>query len=208
MQQAGTAAVAAVTLLSTTLWVPGSRVEVVEVNADDALVSPWPSEALDSDAAPDCNFWNMTVVYESSACRHFSTFVRSHGSLAPRVRERALRCAAAHETECVISPEIGLSSPMAFVFDASGAVKEYLAPKVVDFEHRHVEYEPAQAHVRISQPDDGAQTKTVLMNSTLLVHYLDVPSRSMKSEVVEGVHAYCIQLLRAAFSDACWKLIE
>ena len=199
---------AAVTLLSATLWPSSETPVAVNVNANDELLSEWDSETFGSESPPDCRFWNHSFQYRSSSCRHFSVFVRSGAPSTSRVKERALLCAANHETECILSAEIGLSVPAAYVYDhLSGEITEYLAPKIVPFEHRPEDYDPEFMRVRISKPDDEMETKMVLMNKTVVVNYMDMPTRSMKTKLLNGKHAYCVQLLREAYTSECWNQI-
>ena len=85
-----------------------------------------------ADAAPECEFWNFSVQYDSNLCNHF-TLGRS-SSMPQRAVHRALQCAAAHGAECVLSPEVGLAVPAAFVFDERGQVQTVLGPRLLPLE--------------------------------------------------------------------------
>jgi len=182
---------------------------VIKVNDDDALLSHWPSEDLDAphDAPPDCVFWNRSVVYAKTLCSHF-TISRAAGAPA-RARQRALACAGAHSTECVLSPEVGLAFPAAFVYEddgvlgGMGGMTSIIAPKLIP---RASE----QRRVRVAPPDgDGiVDTRTFVLNASVRVEYMDGDSRQLQSRVFEGQASFCVQLLRLAFEPSCWEALD
>jgi hypothetical protein len=117
---------------------------------------------------------------------------------------RALRCAASYGVECVLSPEIGLAMPAAFLHDyATSSMRMLIAPKLL-------QQESEQTHVRVSPPDsDGiTQTRTLVLNKTLSVEYLDGQSKSLRAESLTMEEAFCVQLLRRAFEPACWQALD
>ena len=105
---------------------------VISVNSDDALLSHWPSEALgaDPDEPPECAYFNSSVLYSASLC---STFTIARAASAPSVAlERALRCSGAFGAECILSPEVGLGLPAAFLYSrAEGRVEMLIAPRLL-----------------------------------------------------------------------------
>ena len=189
------------------LWGEEGQLPVVQINPEDALLSDWPSEHARSDLAipPECRFWNFSIRYDASLCNHF-TISRSAGS-PTRALARATRCAVVHRTECVLSPEVGLAIPAVFVNVHSdgqgGGLRMLLAPRLLPLES-------AQQHVRAAPPDgDGVtDTKTFFFNRTIGVEYLDGESRLFKTRRLHGQDAYCVQLLREAFSAQCWKNLD
>ena len=178
-------------------------VPVVRVNEDDSLLAHWPSEAYSApaDTPPECVFYAFKERFEGTLCTHF-TLGRS-SSLPARASERALRCAAAFGTECVLSPEIGLAIPAAFLYGESGRMVTVLGPKLLQTDSE-------QQHVRVSPPDgDGlTDTRTLLLNRTVRVEYLDATSRTLVASEFSGERAYCIQLLRQAFEPRCWEQLD
>ena len=208
---AGGAVGGVLTLLSSSAWFGNhEELPVVKINDDDSLMAHWPSEdyGAPSDMAPECSFWNMSVQYDAGLCTHF-TIGRS-ASTPSRARERALACAGRHGTECLLSPEIGLALPAAFLYTASGegmgTMRMVLGPRLLDAGSNQQQ----QQHVRVAPPtgDGMTNTRTFLFNRTVRVEYLDGASRSMVTTELHGEAAYCVQLLRAAFEGRCWKQLD
>jgi hypothetical protein len=177
---------------------------VVRVNDDDLLLSVWDSESYGApaNARPECKGWNQSVAFRSTLCSHFSIsrFARSSPS---RAIARALTCAAEWETECVLSPEIGLSIPAAFIYShKDGGMNMIVAPNLLEFESQ-------QQHVRSTPPaGDLLSSATFLMNRTVRAEFLSGETRTMHSEIFEGETAYCLQLLRMAFEPNCWEALD
>ena len=176
---------------------------VVYVNEGNHLMSTWPSEAIGGrDLLPECNFWNQSVVFSSEMC---SLFVVNRAAAAYHAASaRAMRCTAAFGTECVLSPEIGLAMPAAFLHDyATASMRMLIAPKLLPLESE-------TEHVRVSPPDsDGVtQTRTLVLNKTLAVEYLDGQTKQLHQRRLEADEAFCVQLLRLAFESACWRALD
>lgn len=191
------------------LWFGGhdGDLPVVKINDDDSLMAHWPSEDYGApyDAEPECRFWNMSVQYRADLCNHF-TIGRS-ASTPAKARERALACAGMHGTECVLSPEIGLAIPAAFLYvstgEAIGTMRMVLGPRLLPVE-------TAQQHVRVAPPsgDGVTDTRTFLFNTTIRVEFFDGATRSMATTQLEGEAAFCVQLLRVAFEARCWQQLD
>tara|TARA_B110000858_G_scaffold138672_1_gene157474 strand:+ start:2167 stop:2769 length:603 start_codon:yes stop_codon:yes gene_type:complete len=191
------------TLMGGGVWVMDSDKPVVYVNQDNNLMSSWPSESISGTTLPpDCNFWNQSAVFSSEMC---SLFVVNRAAASYQTASnRALRCAASYGVECVLSPEIGLAMPAAFMYDhESSAMRMLIAPKIIPSDSN-------LSHVRVSPPDsDGiTQTRTMVMNSTLSVEYLDGKTKQLRSVVLTGEEAFCVQLLRHSFEPSCWKALD
>ena len=180
-----------------------NRRAIVKPAGDDALLKPWTSEAYDApaDAAPECEFWDMNIQYDANLCNHF-TIGRS-SSMPQRALQRALQCAAAFETECILSAEVGLAVPAAFVFGERGQAQTVLGPRLLPVESD-------QQHVRLVPPNgDGVtDTTTVVFNNTVHVEFLDGETKLLHSRVFSGQEAYCVQLLRLAFDPLCWEQLD
>ena len=191
------------TLLGGGLWLLDDPKPVVNVNEGSSFMSAWPSEAVSgSSLPPECAFWNQSVIFSSDMC---SLFVVNRAAAAYKAASsRALRCSAAYGTECVLSPEIGLAMPAAFLYDYKTSVMRMLiAPKLLP-------HESTQTHVRTSPPDsDGiTQTRTLVLNESVWVEFLDGESKSLGSEALSGDAAFCVQLLRQAFEPSCWAALD
>ena len=186
---------------------------------DGAVFAPW---AMDEDSVwseglyiePNCTWWNGTVSYTSDLCSHFS-LSRMASNSAGRAVERAVKCAAHYETECVISPEIGVSIPAAFIYDPEGSgMRMLIAPRIIP--PPKVEGDTMGdgwanmdvRTVRIQDPEEQTSGRLAEFNYTIKVEYLPGGSRSPVSEVLNGSDAYCVQLLRSAFVEECWQQLD
>ena len=137
------------TLLGGGLWLVDDPPPVVRVNKNNDLFAAWPSESMTGTVLePECAFYNQSVVFSSELCSLF--VVNRVAALHQRAAQRAISCAAAYGGECILSPEIGLALPAAFLYDhASASMHMLVAPKLLPHEAESV-------HVRISPPDgDG-----------------------------------------------------
>ena len=185
-----------------------SNLPVVKVNDDDSLIAHWPSEELgaDHDAPPECVWWHMNETYDPGLCSHFT--IGRLSTTPIKALARAQACAAAVGTECVLSPEVGLGVPAAFLNDhASGVMAMVLAPRFLPLEDGR---SAATQHVRVSPPDgDGLTgTRTFLFNQTVFVEFFDGLGKAMHEREFTGAEAYCVQLLRAAFANECWERLS
>ncbi len=191
------------TLLGGGLWLMDDPKPVVHVNENNNFMSTWASESLaGSSLPPECAFWNQSVVFSDDMC---SLFVVNRAAAAYHAAStRAMRCTAAYGVECLLSPEIGLAMPAAFLYDhATASMRMLIAPKLLPLESE-------QVHVRVSPPDsDGiTQTRTLLFNETVAVEYLDGQTKSLHSGTLAKEEAFCVQMLRRAFEPACWKALD
>ena len=181
---------------------------VVRVNDDDSLMAHWASEDIgaDANAPPECAWWQLNETYADDLCSHF-TIARLSATPA-RARARAQRCAASAGAECVLSVEVGLGVPAAFLNDyASGVMLMILAPRFLPLEGGR---SSASQHVRASSPDgDGIMgTRTFIFNRTVNVEFFDGESKAMHVREFEGDESYCVQMLRAAFAPGCWAKLD
>ena len=153
---------------------------------------------------PNCSWWNGSVVYTSDLCSHFS-LSRMASKNAERAIDRANRCAAFYEIECVISPEIGVSIPAAFVYDKKEGttMRMIVAPRIID-----TDMEEDLRNIRIQDPEEMTNGRVTQFNHTITVEYLPGGSRAPVTETLTGSEAYCVQLLRAAFVEDCWRQLD
>ncbi len=191
------------TLLGGGLWLIDDPPPVVHVNEQSDFMSIWPSESIaGSSLPPECNFWNQSVVFSDEMCSLF--VVKRAAGAYTSASARALRCAASFGVECVLSPEIGIAMPAAFLYDYStSSMRMLIAPKLIAAES-------AQTYVRVSPPDsDGVtQTRTLVLNETVQVEYLDGQTKGLGTGTLRHEEAFCVQLLRQAFEPACWRALD
>lgn len=167
--------------------------EIARVNEHDELLSHWDSES-DEDLPPECRWHNGSLVYESELCSHF---VLSRASSSPASAfTRARRCAAQFESECVLSPEIGLAIPAAFIVEAND-LRMLIGPRLFQLDS-------PQRLIRVADPGNALQTRTLVFNDTIDSEYLDGSTRKLRRERLTPPASYCVQLLRGAFTDSCW----
>lgn len=171
---------------------------VESVNPDGELLEPWDSDA-NSSAPPSCRWLDGNVKYTSETCSWF--IINRRSSTPPAAFDRALRCAALAGTECILSPEVGLSTPACFIV-GNTVTRMILAPRLLDQEN------PQSANVRVTNPGNHMSTKTLRLYSTVRVEYLDASTRRVAIESFSGNEAYCVQLLRLAFNESCWTALD
>lgn len=171
-----------------------------QINEDGAYLSRW---AEDAEPGSQCSFYNTSHRFTQGLCSHFAIARMSSGTQATAVN-RALECASAHDVDCVLSPEIGLSVPAAFVYDAERGLKMVIAPKL-----ERADPEGQLRTVSLSMPDTGRPVgRRVLMNESVRAHFLEGVSRGMREETFQGDSAFCLQMLRLAFADECWREVD
>lgn len=202
-----------IALLATSSWYGNapSAPPSVPATKDGAVFESWAmdEEAFWSEGAanaePNCSWWNGSVVYTSDLCSHFS-LSRMASSGAARAIDRAIRCAAWYQTECVIAPEIGVSIPAAFMYDPEGTgMRMLIAPRILPQAGASGK---ETRTVRIQDPEEKTNGRVATFNHTVHVEYLPGGSRAPVSEVLSGSDAFCVQLLRAAFVQECWDHLD
>lgn len=196
----------------------------VRATVDGAVFDEWASEVNDqywSEGAahvePECQWWNGSVTFTSDLCSHFS-LSRMASNSAGRAIERAVRCAAWHETECVLSPEIGVSIPAAFVYDPESAgMRMIIAPRMlplilpaqpVSVGEPEKPYAFDVRTVRVQDVTEKTNGRVLELNYTTRIEFLPGGSRAPVSETLTGSDSYCVQLLRSAFSEDCWRNLD
>ena len=169
-----------------------------QINLDDELMEDWNMD-LDANASPECRFVDGSKVFESKLCSHF---VLSRSVSTPEKSfTRALACASKFKTNCILSPEIGLAVPAAFIVRSHETLM-VVAPMLMQTQSNET------VSVRIHEPSRKFKSRTVRFNSSVKVSFLNGHTR--RQEIVEFVQseAHCISLLRASFSPACWKALD
>ena len=125
---------------------------------------------------------------------------------AQRAIDRAVKCAAHYETDCVLSAEIGVSIPAAFVYDPTGTgMRMLIAPRLYP---NASGTEDDLAMVRVNDQEDLSSGFQMQLNRSVRVEYLPGGSRAPVTEVLTSTDAYCVQLLRHAYSASCWEQLD
>lgn len=176
---------------------------VKRINHDGSLLTRWLSDDLDGDEPLDseCNWYNNTVALDAGACTLF-TVSRTPSRVFETALERATRCAAKTQLECVLGAEVGFAIPAAYIADqeSDSGMISMIAPKIVAMAD--------EKHVRVSVPPQALfESTTVLMNATVSVEYMN-EKKEMKSAILHGKNAFCVQLLRGAYERTCWSNLE
>lgn len=176
---------------------------------DNALLSTWASEDLafdgDEPLAGECNFFNFSRAYTAGFCDPFSVS-RMQASTVRAAADRALRCAAKHAVECVLSAEVGFAVPAAFVsrHDGSGGMHAIVAPRMLQLPRAST----SSNYVRVAAPDGASFSSTTLQfNDSVKVEYVTT-SKKVETTILTGSDAFCLQLLRVAFHSDCWKQLD
>ena len=175
-------------------------VSVVDIE-DDSLLLPWPSEERlpgESEVDPECAFYNGSVAYRSRLCTHF---VVSRASSSPAAAfRRASKCAAVFSSECVLSPEIGLAVPAAFLTTQGKEPHLVLAPRIL-------EQGGGVATIRVHDPTTTLSSRVYAFNRSITTEYIS-STRNIVTTTFQGSDAYCVQLLRRAFDVSCWAALD
>lgn len=191
---------------STTYEVPVVSIPVAPVNE---VFSEWPRgsnqgeyDTLPPD--PHCNFWNGSVYFDPSACNSF-VVTRMSARVYSHAMDRAMACSLAHETDCVLSGEIGFSVPAVFVPDPEETGLQMLvAPQIVA-----AAPDRPTRHVRMQDPSGMFPNQIITFNHSITVEYLRGDgARSMQTSVLEGPAAYCVQALRHSIVPSCWAGLD
>jgi hypothetical protein len=190
-----------------------THMELKESVFESGVLSQWSSEALGVEGNEpfddECQFFNFTTAFTSEFCEPFA-ITRIQTSVTNAAISRSVRCAAKFDLECVLSSEIGFAVPAAFVADPKSefGMRELIAPKVVDQWTGGSKTEHSdERFVRINVPSDTFNTRTVRMNDTLTVEYM-TKNRRMVQETLKFSDSFCVNLLRVAFSNACWSTLD
>ena len=181
------------------------RLPIVPVNQDSAVLSEWLSESIESDDNEpldgECRFFNFSNSHPAEFCDTF-TISRMNSATVAAATSRALKCAAKFGTECVLSSEIGLAVPVAFLARHEKEMKVLIAPRRM----------PSTGasnlkHVRVSIPTDTFGSRTLVFNDSIWVEYLTYDKR-VTTERFTGEEAFCVSLLRVAFENECWAKLD
>lgn len=193
--------IAGILIALTSRLFDGQYPQTVKVSKDGSFLSAdW---AVEDSNAPECNFYNASFQYTGALCSHFA-LARMSAAVQAEALNRALTCAAFYETDCILSPEIGLSVPAAFVYDEKEGLKMAIAPKIVSFP----ETTAVIRTIELRDPADDTVIKHVEMHDSVDVEFLHGGTKSMRRHVFNGSASYCVQLLRVAIEQSCWNEID
>ena len=146
-----------------------------------------------------CSYFDGTEVYNESLCSHFSISRLYRANHEEAVR-RAGVCAAEAEVECILSTEIGMGFPAAFVFE-DGAMRAIVAPQLLP-------HESANATFQAYDPYTQRYAGSYVFDREIKAEFLQNDERHPTTEVLNGTAAYCVSLLRLAFTPECWAALE
>ena len=188
-------------------WGSNQEVEIpvvaLPVAYDGTMFSEWPSEqdGWPVDAAPECDWWNGTYYYDITFCSHMSV-TRMPAMYAQQALARATRCAVHGATDCVLSGEIGLNMPAAFVWDESHGMRMVLAPKLVEVPGAE------RKTVRLQDPEGEHPNQLFDFHGEVRIEHLKAATRTMETLELQGNDAYCLQALRRAVVPTCWESLD
>lgn len=192
--------VASVIVAATTRLWGAAPPPVVKVTVDGSFLTEWDEYAQDG---PPCQFYNASFQYTGALCSHFA-LARISQATQTEALKRALSCAAFYETDCILSPEVGLSVPAAFVYDSLDGLKMIIAPKILEVTQ---EYSTGFKLIEFRHPNEKRHAQ-IEMKDIVNVEYLRGGARRMSTEMFNDSAAYCVQLLRIAFDSSCWSEID
>lgn len=167
----------------------------------DASLLPWDA----AEGTNQCNFWNGTYEWSLGLCSHFA-ISRLGNRIESQAVERAVHCAARHSTDCVLAPEIGVGLPALFLYDATRGMRLLLAPRMLELESGQTE--AATVDVRVHDPSGETASRVLPLSEAVRVEFLTTASKALQVETLEGVDAFCVQLVRHAISQACWDALD
>lgn len=147
-----------------------------------------------------CNFLNGTTVYKNALCSHFS-LARLPTHTTDEALRRALDCATEYAVDCILSPEIGLNVPAAYVYDAQLGLRAVIAP-TLSWKSADV------ATVQLALPDTGERMRTATYHRSVAAQFLDGSTRAVLAMNFSGTAAFCVQQLRDTFANECWNSID
>lgn len=186
----------------------------VKISDDGRFLHPhWHEDAV---TGPSCNFYNSSFQYTTALCSHFA-LARMSAAVQAESLKRAFACAAYYETDCVLSPEVGLAVPAAFVYDELQGLKMAIAPKILSVVGGEGREENAAGAttgatttttIEVRDPNTSVPLKKVQMHDTIEVEFLEGVSRTMGKQIFSGSAAFCVQLLRVAFDRSCWSELD
>jgi hypothetical protein len=177
---------------------PAPRVEL-----DKSFLAEWLD---DGSGPPPCAFYNGSYRYGGGLCSHLA-LARMSAATQQEALSRALACAAHYETDCLLSPEVGFSVPAAFVYDEDAGLRMLVAPKLVPMPPTP-ERNVTEKFIGFQDPRTDRSAAQLRLHSAVNAEYQPGTTRGLVTAVLDGSAAYCVQMLRLAFDEDCWKQID
>jgi len=178
----------------------GDEVARQEVVQPHGSLEPW-EELSES----ECDFQPADAApAPSDLCAPFA-IARFAGLASQRVTDRALTCAARYDTDCLLSTEVGLALPAAFVYDQQKGVRMLVAPRLLPLPPQH---NSTVRRVRVHHPTDPNAARVVEFNDTISAEFLVGGTGVLVTETLKDGDAFCVQLLRRAYDKSCWSALE
>ena len=159
------------------------------------------SSTSDRSAELGCDWWNPSYgQHEKDRCVGMSLRMATTSAL-DSATSRAFDCARAMGETCVFSYDVGFPIPAVFVWNATtGKMVALLVPqRDVLFEERQ-----SKIHVSVGDPieDDPNVRHTFVLHNRTRIEYVSTGLR-MQTLVLEGMDAYCVQMLNRTISEGC-----
>lgn len=147
-----------------------------------------------------CSFHNFESKLHVPACSPFA-LSRVPQTIVHEAKERAIKCAAHYQTDCVLSADVGLQVPSAFIYDSEMGLKALVAPT---FTNKSLDLR----YVKVYNPEREMVSTSTNMFREIEVTALVDGVRTLETMLLSGVDAYCIQALRMAYTDSCWTELD
>lgn len=173
----------------------------LEITPNGGLFTDWKVDK-EGNEINECSFWNATHYYAPRVCDVFGVS-RISISSGKKAIDRAIKCGAQFKAQCILSGEIGFSSPAAFVYDSEQGFRMILAPRMIESEEQ-----VATKLVRLQDPSEQAHNTLMKFNSSVIVEYINPGNRAVVVETLFETEAYCVQTLRASVSPSCWLELD
>ena len=148
-----------------------------------------------------CSYYNASHQIDGAICSHFSI-----GRLPSWVLEsslqRATECALEAETDCILSSEVGLAVPTAFVYDeeSEGGLLAVVAPRVMTA--------TGPQRMALQDPSSGERLPfSTTFYDSIHIEFLNTRGRA-ETRLLTGSSSMCVQLLRHSHVEACWQSLE
>jgi hypothetical protein len=151
----------------------------------------------------DCNWVDSHKAESLSGCSKIAILHYSERE-AQNDLTAASFCAVEHETDCVLGIEIGLHMPAAFVYSPSDGMRMLMAPTILNHSTDSLE----QKNIKVSNPGNAGECDILAFYPEINIEYFAGGTKMLRTEVLRGAPAYCVQLLKSVTSEDCWERIE
>lgn len=152
----------------------------------------------------ECLWWSPEIGNDTdTVCDPYVTRRLLSKERLDRSLQRATRCAMRGSEVCVLSHEVGLELPGAFVWNTTESrMRLFLMPRT------HVAKEAQVKRIALFAPGSRAtegDDHATIMNlaQEVLVEHYDAWTHELRSDTVREDAAYCMQLLRSSVPEEC-----